>query len=125
VKEDEGADVTEIQGLDAVVLIVKDLERQRRFYRDVLGLRLVSDYDDAAFFECGQQKLALFSRGHHSEGTKRLDGASKGISHLEFRASQADYKALRDRLTREGFHAYRDNFEDADGNLFHFNIMPD
>lgn len=116
--------MTEILGLDAIVLIAKDLERQRRFYRDVLGLSVDSDYGDAVFFECGQQKLALFSGTHHAEGTERLEGASKGISHLEFRISRADYEALCERLTREGFHAYRDNFDDADGNLFHFNIEP-
>lgn len=111
-----------ILGLDAVVLIVDDLQAQRRFYQDVLGLPLAGDYGDAVFFGCGNQKLALFARSHHPEGTKRLDGAAKGISHLEFRIAPGDEDKLRRRLTEAGFHAYRDNFCDADGNLFHFNL---
>ncbi len=111
-----------ILGLDAVVIIVKDLAAQRHFYRDVLGLPLVGDYGDALFFDCGDQKLALFAHSHHPEGTKRLEGAGKGISHLEFRIAPGDQDRLRQRLTDAGFHAYRDNFCDADGNLFHFNL---
>jgi catechol 2,3-dioxygenase-like lactoylglutathione lyase family enzyme len=111
-----------ILGLDAVALIVTDLHAQRRFYQDVLGLPLTGDYGDALFFGCGEQKLALFARSHHPEGTKRLEGAGRGISHLEFPIAPGDEERLRERLTGAGFHAYRDNFCDADGNLFHFNL---
>jgi catechol-2,3-dioxygenase len=109
-----------VLGLDAVVLIVKDLEAQKRFYHEVLGLDIQGDYGDAVFFSCGAQKLALFARSHHAEGTARLEGAAKGLSHLEFRISAAGEDALRQRLTAAGFHAYGENFCDADGNLFHF-----
>jgi len=109
-----------IQGLHAVVLIVKDLERQRRFYRDVLGLAADADYGDAVFFSCGRQKLALFDRGHHREGTQSLEGASKGISHLEFAVGKAAEKTLARRLQQAGHRAYGETFRDADGNLFHF-----
>ena len=33
-----------------------------------------------------------------------------------------DEEELRRRLTEASFHAYRDNFSDADGSLFHFNL---
>lgn len=117
--------MTEIVGLDAVVLIVKDLGAQRHFYGEVLGLPLKGDYGDALFFGCGNQTLALFALSHHPEGTKRLEGATKGISHLEFRVHEQDYAAIRQRLTDLGYEAYRENFQDADGNLFHFNTERD
>ncbi len=110
-----------ITSLDAVVLIVKDLDEQRRFYIDVLGLAVVGDYGDAVFLQCGGQKLALFARSHHLEGTERLEGAAKGLSHLEFGIARNDLVETRERLRSAGFHAYADNFCDADGNLFHFN----
>jgi catechol 2,3-dioxygenase-like lactoylglutathione lyase family enzyme len=113
----------DILGLDAVVLIVKDLEAQKTFYRDVLHLDVLGDYGDAVFFGCGEQKLALFARGHHPRGTERLEGASKGISHLEFRISADDYERVRRSLTDSGYEVLRENFEDADGNLFHFNVV--
>lgn len=109
-----------IRGLHAIVLIVKDLEKQKRFYRDVLGLPVEADYGDAVFFSCGAQKIALFDRSHHAEGTASLEGAPKGISHLEFSVAAGDEAALDRRLREAGFHAYRDCYRDADGNLFHF-----
>ncbi len=109
-----------VLGLEAVVLVTRDYERQRDFYRDVLGLDLVGNYGDAAFFRCGSQKLALFAQSHHPEGTRRLEGAEKGISHLEFRIRAQDRPAWVERLTAAGYHVRSENFEDADGNLFHF-----
>lgn len=110
-----------ILGLDAVILIVRDLEGQKRFYRDTLGLEIEGDYGDAVFFRCGEQKIALFARSHHPEGAKRLEGAEKGISHLEFRIRRDELPTLDRRLREAGFHAYGENYQDADGNLFHFN----
>lgn len=124
-RDDPDAERGRALGLDAVVLISDDVDAQRRFYHEMLGLRLVGDHGDAVFFECGSQKVAVFSRSHHPEGTARLAGARKGISHLEFRLARNDYPAVRQRLEQHGFHAYRDNFEDADGNLFHFNLVDD
>ena len=111
-----------IQGLDALVLIVKDLAKQKHFYKEVLGLELEADYGDAVFFKCGKQKIALFSKDHHPEGTLSLEGANKGLSHMEFRIKKEDLKELESKLKKAGFHAYKDNFKDADGNLFHFNL---
>jgi catechol 2,3-dioxygenase-like lactoylglutathione lyase family enzyme len=112
-----------VLGLDAVILIVKDIQAQKQFYRDVLGLNVIGDRGDAVFLECGQQKLGLFSRDHHAEGTARLEGAAKGISHLEFRIKKEELASIQQRLESAGFHAYRDNFSDPDGNLFHFNAV--
>ena len=106
---------------DGLTLIVKDIEAQKAFYRDMLGLEIESDYGDAVFFRLGDKKLGLFARGHHPSGDVSLEGASKGISHLEFGIQRSQYEELRKRLTENGFHAERDNFKDADGNLFHFN----
>lgn len=106
--------------LAGVVLVTSELAAQRAFYRDVLGLPLRADYGSAAFFEAGATRLALFARGHHPEADERLRDASKGIGHLEFAIAEAAYPELRDQLTEAGHRAYRENFQDADGNLFHF-----
>lgn len=116
--------MSRIQGLAGVALIVRDLERQMAFYAETLGLPLQASSHDAAFFDCGPQKLALFGPTHHPEGTKRLEGAGKGLSHLEFAISPRDESAIRGELEGGGFHAYRDVYEDADGNLFHFVTGP-
>lgn len=110
----------EVRGLHAVVLVVHDLQAQRHFYTEMLGFSVDADYGDAVFLSCGRQKLALFAHGHHPQADERLGGANHGISHFEFAIDQADESGFVERLTRAGFHAYRDSFQDADGNLFHF-----
>ena len=107
---------------DGVNLIVKDIEKQKKFYRDVLGFGMVSDYGDAVFFEIDGKKLGLFAKGHHPEGDKSLEGATKGLSHLEFSVPKKKLQSLKSKLEDAGFLAYGDVFKDADGNLFHFNV---
>lgn len=111
-----------ISSFDGVTIIVKDYEAQKKFYKDVLGLEVESEYSDAIFFKIGERKLGLFAKGHHKEGDESLEGASKGISHFEFGVSSKTAKQLDEKLKKAGFHAYRDNYKDADGNLFHFNL---
>jgi catechol 2,3-dioxygenase-like lactoylglutathione lyase family enzyme len=111
-----------INSFDGVTIIVKDFEAQKKFYRDVLGLPVESEYSDAIFFKIGDKKLGLFAKGHHKEGDASLEGASKGISHFEFGVSGETSELLSEKLKKAGFHAYRDVFKDADGNLFHFNL---
>ena len=41
---------------------------------------------------------------------------------MEFGISQENLDKVEKRLKEAGFHAYTDNYKDADGNLFHFNI---
>jgi catechol 2,3-dioxygenase-like lactoylglutathione lyase family enzyme len=109
-----------VSGIHGVILIANDFEGQCRFYRDTLGLEMTAHYSDAAFFKAGNQTLGIFAQTHHPEGTKRLGGADHGISHLEFSIDKSLEQEFIDRLTEAGAHAYKDNFADADGNLFHF-----
>ncbi len=115
-----------IESFDALILITKNFEEQKRFYRYIMGFEVLSDYGNAIFFKVGKnQKMGLFTQDHHPEGTKTLEGAKKGISHMEFGISSKNVKKMEKNLKEKGFHAYRDNFKDADGNLFHFNIDGD
>ena len=111
-----------INSFDGVTIIVKDYQAQKKFYKDVLGLKVESEYSDAIFFKVGDKKFSLFAKGHHQEGDASLEGASKGISHFEFGVSGETGELLSEKLKKAGFHAYRDVFKDADGNLFHFNL---
>ncbi len=116
--------MSQVLGLAGVALIVRDFDRQLAFYKDTLGLPLQSSSSDAAFFDCGPQKLALFAPTHHPEGARRLEGAGKGLSHLEYAVVSDGESELRRRLDERGFHAYRDVYQDADQNLFHFVTTP-
>lgn len=119
---EKDAEQTKIEGIDAVVLIVKDLEKQKKFYRDIMGFQIDADYGNEVFFKVGNQKFAIFAKGAHPEGDERLKGAEKGLSHLEFRVKKKNLEKIQKKLKEKGFHAYSNNYEDADGNLFHFNV---
>src|SRR5688500_10250010 len=70
--EKSGSPTTEqkkmkINSFDGVTIIVKDITAQKKFYREVLGLEIESEYPDAVFFKIGDRKLGLFAKGHHQE----------------------------------------------------------
>jgi catechol-2,3-dioxygenase len=113
---------SKVQSLDAVVLIANDFNKQRQFYRDVLGLEVIEEYSDAVFFAVGDQRLAIFAKSHHPEGTERLGKGTHGISHLEFGIENEDVKEITEKLKSTKAHVSGGDFEDADGNLFHFNF---
>ena len=52
----------EVTGLDHVVLHVRDLQRSRRFYHELLGLPIYRETDSQCFVHCGGQLVALFER---------------------------------------------------------------
>lgn len=114
------SDSPRVTGLNAVILIARDFEAQCRFYEEVLGLEVWMKWEDGAFFKAGEQVIGVFAKGHHPEGDKRLGDADHGLSHLEFTITAEDRPALEARLKEAGCRAYGDNFQDADGNLFHF-----
>lgn len=48
-----------LQGIGQIAIRVGDLGRATAFYRDVLGMRLLFEIPQAAFFECGGIRLML------------------------------------------------------------------
>ena len=116
---------SQVRSLDAVILIANDFNKQRRFYKEVLGLEVIEEYSDAIFFAVGDQRLAIFAKSHHPEGTERLGKATHGISHLEFGIENKDVKEITEQLKSANAHVSGSDFEDADGNLFHFNFRKD
>ena len=45
--------------VDQIAVIVHDVDRAVRFYRDVLGLRFLFQVPQMAFFQCGEVRLML------------------------------------------------------------------
>ena len=71
-----------------VGLVVSDLERSRRFYRDALGLEEVPRPPnftfDGAWFRFGEHELHLLAEAHTTGGAGQPDagaGAERGLTH--------------------------------------------
>ena len=82
----------QISGILQIAISVNDIARATAFYRDVLGLRLLFDAPNMAFFDCGGIRLYLAA----GEGAEQ-HGAS---SHIYFRSD--DVAALSAALKEKG-----------------------
>jgi len=82
----------QLTGILQIAITVKDIERATTFYRDILGLRLLMNAPNMAFFDRGGVRLYLASR----EGTER-HGAS---SFVYFRSN--DISSLLAALKEKG-----------------------
>ena len=49
-----------VTGIDHVVLHVRDLEKAKRFYIDLLGFTVAHESSWQSFLSCGRQQVALF-----------------------------------------------------------------
>lgn len=113
-------------------LMVANLGRSFRFYRDLIGLAVLSGDEDAQYaeFALGSGKLALAeptALPRVAENTSlAVTQESRGKGKLGFEVD--DVQAVRDRLTASGVSVQRGDqewvttFKDPDGNQV--NIMP-
>jgi len=109
----------EIQALHHVTLAATDLERSRRFYREILGLREIErppfPFPGAWFEVAGGQQLHLVVHGDATlRGQKGIDTRD---NHFAIRV--ADYGAAVDFLRSQGYR------EDADAlDLMKMRLQP-
>lgn len=119
----------QIDGLHQLALTTADLERSTRFYRDILGLSLITSFDPPglAFFQVGNVRLSI----------QKVDKVEAASSVLYFRVQDivAATQSLKDNaieLEREPELIFRDDqgqfgeageeewmafFRDPDGHL--------
>ena len=85
-------------GIDHVVLWVKDLERSKRFYIDVLGMTVAHESDWQSFLWCGTQQIALF------DATRRDHEVHAGseLNHMALLMEPASYEEAKARIEEEG-----------------------
>jgi len=79
-----------LESIGQISIIVKDVERARNFYRDVLGLTFLFEFPGMAFFDCGGVRLYL----------ARADKPGLGTSILYYRV--ADIRGVAAALEARG-----------------------
>jgi len=115
-------------------LYVSDLSRAVAFYRDVLGLPLLDEFDEmrGVAFAVGPSVLLLFRPELTLNGGSLPSHGARGPGHVAFSVRPEDMPAWRDRLLERGVaieceHAFGENpasifFRDPDGNLLEFAV---
>jgi catechol 2,3-dioxygenase-like lactoylglutathione lyase family enzyme len=86
----------EVTGLDHVVLHVRDLERSKHFYHEVLGLPVYRERESQCFVRAGGQLLALFER---KEGEIHV---GQGLDHIALDVAAISYDDLKATLEEAG-----------------------
>ncbi len=100
--------MTMIRGLAEIVLSVHDLDASLHFYREMLGLTLVSEPDfRPVFLRAGDPAVTvpqLVVLVPLPAGTPPFPAAKPGrtLHHLAFELAPADFDALRDHLAAHG-----------------------
>ena len=78
-----------VTGIDHVVLHVRDLQRSKRFYVDLLGFEVAHEGGSNSFLRCGSQQVALFER----KDTDLHAGAE--MNHLALRLAAGTYDDVK------------------------------
>ena len=99
-----------IRGLTEVVISVHDMEQSLHFYRDILGLRVMSppDFRGAVFLQISEQPdtapqqlvLVPLPEGTDAFPTERV---RRPLHHLGLEVAREDFESERERLQGLGF----------------------
>lgn len=100
-----------VSGLSHITLAVADVERSLIFYRDVLGFVVRATGAHGAYLEAGQLWLCL-SRDDLARSSPRPD-----YTHIALSISEAEYRALSQRLTA-ACEIWKDNNSEGDSTYF-------
>jgi len=98
---------TAVRGLGEIALRVTDLDAMQRFYKEVIGLCLLTRVPNCAFFKIADgyaghtQVLALFDRSG-MPAYRAPDVQTSTIDHIAFEISLADFDTEVKRLRALG-----------------------
>ena len=105
-----------INGINHITFAVRDLKRSIKFYAELLGLKLVAQWDKGAYLLAGNVWIAL------NVDKKSREKAADDYTHIAFNVPSTDYPKLKKRLKEAGVESFKDN--SSEGDSFYF-LDPD
>jgi catechol 2,3-dioxygenase-like lactoylglutathione lyase family enzyme len=84
-------------GIDHIVLHVRDVARAKQFYTELLGMTVYRENAKQAFLHCGHQGVALFEQRDGAPLTTGND-----MNHLALNVATGTYEALKAELEKHG-----------------------
>ena len=89
-------------GIDHLVIWVNDLERSKRFYKDLLGMTIKIDHETTCFLWCGNQQIALFNAKANSLRPPGEVASQSEMHHVALLMEPATFEETKERLEEEG-----------------------
>ena len=123
-----------LTGVLETALYVKDLDRAVAWYRDVLGLRLLTEFEEkrGAAFRIGASILLLFDPVKCAAPHILPSHSAQGEGHMAFLVEPAELPRCRAHLMEHGVAIEKEfsfggappsiYFRDLDGNLLEFAV---
>ena len=101
--------------IDHVVLHVKDLERSKRFYMDLLGMRVEHESSWQSFLYLGPDTTQMVALFEMKEG--EFEGP-RDMNHMAMVSSEGDYESIKATLEEAGVQV---SGRPGDPNCIYFN----
>ena len=103
------------------VLYAEDLAAAERFYRDAVGLEVITRGDLVVVFRCGDGVLLIFDpRKSRAAGREVPSHGTFGAGHIAFAAKAEDLDAWRKQLRNAGIYIEREVDWDEGGRSLYF-----
>ncbi|NQX87413.1 MAG: VOC family protein [Halioglobus sp.] len=99
-----------ISGINHITFAVSDLDRSRKFYRDVLGCNEVYCWSGGAYLEAGSLWVCL---SVDSSASGSLD-----YTHVAFTVMPEDFAPLSDSIIKSGARIWKQNQSEGDSLYF-------
>jgi glyoxylase I family protein len=87
----------QVNGIDHIVLHVRDVERAKKFYTELLGLTAYREDAEQVFMHAGHQGVALFKKRDDTPLTTGND-----LNHLALNVETGTYETLKAELEKHG-----------------------
>ena len=101
-----------IQGINHITISIENVEQSIRFYKDILGCKLVAKWSTGAYLLAGSTWIALFKDSNFKKEVKRE------YSHIAFTVSQNDFKSICKKIIKSGVKIWQENKSEGDSLYF-------
>ena len=101
-----------INGVNHITFAVSDLKKSIKFYSEILGLKLVAQWDKGAYFMAGNMWIAL------NLDKNVTPEPNSDYTHVAFNVLSTEYSNLKNKLKEAGVKTFKDNTSEGDSFYF-------
>ena len=101
-----------INGINHITFAVSDLKKSINFYSEILGLKLVAQWDKGAYLMAGSMWIAL------NLDENVVSKPNSDYTHVAFNVLSTEYSNLKEKLKEAGVKTFKNNTSEGDSFYF-------